>query len=281
MSIFTVNLEPCPCEPQKFSLKKQLSFTALKKKSVWGGTSLNVQWLRLHAPNPEGPGSIPGQGTRSCVPQLRSGTSQVVFLVAQRVKNLPASAGDTGSIPGLGRAPGEGNGNPLQYSCLENPMDRSLRGSSLWGRKESDTAKQLNNNKIQHSQKQTKKHPVSGLLRPESHPGFLHGVRPSHTVFPRFKRAFLEPQPWQLREPESPLLAETESVRNSGELRFCPRCFRSGATFLIPGRTIPRPSGCLFSSASPAEAGLPTRAGSGTSTHLCFTQMSDTHARSQ
>ena len=43
------------------------------------------------------------------------------------VKNLPANAGDTrdaGSILGLGRSPGEGNGNPLQYSCLENPMDR-------------------------------------------------------------------------------------------------------------------------------------------------------------
>ena len=34
------------------------------------------------------------------------------------------NAGDTGSIPGLGRSPGEGNGSPLQYSCLENPMDR-------------------------------------------------------------------------------------------------------------------------------------------------------------
>ena len=47
--------------------------------------------------------------------------------VALVVKNLPASAGDirdSGSIPGLGRSPGEGNGNPLQYSCLENPMDR-------------------------------------------------------------------------------------------------------------------------------------------------------------
>ena len=40
------------------------------------------------------------------------------------VKNPPASAGDTGLIPGLGRFPGGGNGNPLQYSCLENPMDR-------------------------------------------------------------------------------------------------------------------------------------------------------------
>ena len=40
------------------------------------------------------------------------------------VKNPPANAGHTGLIPGLGRSPGEGNGNPLQYSCLENPMDR-------------------------------------------------------------------------------------------------------------------------------------------------------------
>ena len=40
------------------------------------------------------------------------------------VKNLPANVGDTGSIPVLGRSPGEGNGNPLHYSCLENPMDR-------------------------------------------------------------------------------------------------------------------------------------------------------------
>ena len=39
------------------------------------------------------------------------------------VKNLPASAGDPGSIPGLGRSPGEGNGYPLQYSYLENSMD--------------------------------------------------------------------------------------------------------------------------------------------------------------
>ena len=53
-----------------------------------------------------------------------------VFLVAQSVKNLPAmketicSAGDLASFPGSERSPGEGNGHPLQYSCLENPMDR-------------------------------------------------------------------------------------------------------------------------------------------------------------
>ena len=40
------------------------------------------------------------------------------------VKNPPASAGDVGSIPGSGRSPGEGNGSPLQYSCLENSKDR-------------------------------------------------------------------------------------------------------------------------------------------------------------
>ena len=39
-------------------------------------------------------------------------------------KNLPASAGEVDSIPDLGRSPGEGNGNPFQYSCLENAMDR-------------------------------------------------------------------------------------------------------------------------------------------------------------
>ena len=39
-------------------------------------------------------------------------------------KELPANAGDAGSIPGLGRSPGEGNGSPLKYSCLENPMNR-------------------------------------------------------------------------------------------------------------------------------------------------------------
>ena len=66
------------------------------------------------------------------------GASQVVLLV----KNPPANAGnvrDSGSIPGLGRLPGGGHGNPLQYSCLENPHgQRSLGGYSLWGCKESD-----------------------------------------------------------------------------------------------------------------------------------------------
>ena len=46
------------------------------------------------------------------------------FLAGSVVKNLPATAGDLGSVPGLGRSPGEVNDNPCQYSCLENSMDR-------------------------------------------------------------------------------------------------------------------------------------------------------------
>ena len=44
--------------------------------------------------------------------------------VVKKKKNLPTNEEDVGSIPGLGRPPGEGNGNPLQFSCLRNSMDR-------------------------------------------------------------------------------------------------------------------------------------------------------------
>ena len=63
------------------------------------------------------------------------------------VKNPPANAEDTSLIPGLGRSPGKGNGNLLQYPCVENLMgQRSLAGYSPWGHKESDTTWRLNNN---------------------------------------------------------------------------------------------------------------------------------------
>ena len=59
-------------------------------------------------------------------------------------KESSCNAGDLGSIPGFERSPGGGHGNPLQYSCLENPHgQRSLVGYSSWGRKESDTTEQL------------------------------------------------------------------------------------------------------------------------------------------
>ena len=63
-------------------------------------------------------------------------TIAVTSLVAQKVKASAYNVGDPGSIPELGRSPGEGNGNPLQYSYLENPMD--LEAYSPWDRKESD-----------------------------------------------------------------------------------------------------------------------------------------------
>ena len=62
--------------------------------------------------------------------------------MALAVKNLPANAGDTrdaGSIPGLGRSPGEGHSNPLQYSFLENPMDRGAWPATVHRVAESQT----------------------------------------------------------------------------------------------------------------------------------------------
>ena len=72
------------------------------------------------------------------------------------VKNLPAmqetacSAGAAVSIPGLGSSPGEGNGNPLQYSCLGNPMDRGALWTTVHGvaRGESDTTYRLNHHQL-------------------------------------------------------------------------------------------------------------------------------------
>jgi len=55
-------------------------------------------------------------------------SSLVDFPGGSEVKASACNVGDLGLIPGLGRAPGEGNGNPLQYSCLENPMD----GGAWW-----------------------------------------------------------------------------------------------------------------------------------------------------
>ena len=64
------------------------------------------------------------------------------------VKNLPANAGDGGSVPGLGRSPAGGNGNPFQYSCLGNPMARGAWQATAQGvEDESDTTLYLNSNK--------------------------------------------------------------------------------------------------------------------------------------
>ena len=71
-----------------------------------------------------------------------SWASQVVLVV----KNTPTNAvdvGDMGSIPGLGRSPGGGHGNPLQYSCLENTMDREALWATVHSRKDLDTTEAI------------------------------------------------------------------------------------------------------------------------------------------
>ena len=57
----------------------------------------------------------------------------ICFSDGSVVKNLSANAGDMDLIPGLGRSPGEGNGNQLQYSCLENAMDRKAWWATIQG----------------------------------------------------------------------------------------------------------------------------------------------------
>ena len=67
------------------------------------------------------------------------------------VEKPPAKAGDAGSIPGSGRCPGVGNGNPLQYSSLENPMDRGAWWTAVHRITESDISEQLSTSLDIHS----------------------------------------------------------------------------------------------------------------------------------
>ena len=70
------------------------------------------------------------------------------FLGGSVLKNPPANAGDAGSILGLERSPGEGNGNPVQYDCLGNPTDRGICWAIVQGvAKQSNTNEWLNNSK--------------------------------------------------------------------------------------------------------------------------------------
>ena len=93
--------------------------------------------------------------------------------MAQLVKKKKSvcTVGDLGSIPGLGRSPGGGHSNPLQYSCLENPHgQRSLVGYSPWGHKESDTTEQLSTAQKQGTSEMREKLQVlSDLSSPHFH----------------------------------------------------------------------------------------------------------------
>ena len=75
------------------------------------------------------PGGDPFRSKTFCV-LLINGSG---FPGGSVVKNLPPNAGNEDLIPGLGRSPGEGNSNPLQYSHLENPMDRGAWQASVYG----------------------------------------------------------------------------------------------------------------------------------------------------
>ena len=94
--------------------------------------------LAWRIPGTGEPGRLPSMGSHSQT-QLRRLSSSSSRVSAQGfsggvgVKNPPANAGDMGSIPGLGRFPAETNGNPLQYSCLENPMDRGAWRAMVHG----------------------------------------------------------------------------------------------------------------------------------------------------
>ena len=92
--------------------------------------------------------------TKTVTPMFIAALSIMGFPGGSDSKESACSARDLGSIPGLGRSPEEGNGNPLQYSRLENPMDRGPWGGySPWGRKESEMTEQLtlthNNSKLE------------------------------------------------------------------------------------------------------------------------------------
>ena len=107
-------------------------------------------------------GIFPTQGSNVGLPHFRQilyhlshqGSPNSIFKKDCKYRGFPGgsvckesicNAGDLGSISGLGRSSGGGHGNPLQYSCLENPHgQRSLVNYSPWGHKKSDTNEQLN-----------------------------------------------------------------------------------------------------------------------------------------
>ena len=114
-------------------------------------------WSGLPCPSP---GDLPDPGIKPISPALQmdslpaewSGRLYFLgFLDGEVVKNPPANAEDArdvGLIPGLGRSPGEGNGNPLQYSCLKIPMDRGAWWATVHGVTELDTTKQVSTQTI-------------------------------------------------------------------------------------------------------------------------------------
>ena len=131
----------CIWGPRIFSYRVNFGQLSLSVDIRLGGGSWNPSDSHTSIPLTHKWSSAPSaQGSRflpaPAPPFWVSGQVSEVVLV---VMNPPAKAGGTGSIPALGRSPGGGKGNPLQCSCLENPMDRGAWRATVWGHKESDT----------------------------------------------------------------------------------------------------------------------------------------------
>ena len=135
------------------------------------------------------------------------------------VQNLPANAGHVGAIPGPERSPGEGNGNPLQYSLGESQRQRSLAGYGPWGHKESDTTEQLNNNFLAYTSSYSKK---SLLKSAVGLPWWLSGEESAC----QFRRHRFDP--WSERIPHAPQLLSLGSAARKLQL-LKPTCPRAGA----------------------------------------------------
>ena len=116
------------CETGNFTI----NYTLTQRKQLTGSylTRTVLFWA-----NSNGPVELSWLEKGSLLQGNRNGMG---FAGGSVVKNLPANAGGLGSIPGSGRSPGEGNGNPLQYSCLGHAMDRGAWWYSLWGQKEQE-----------------------------------------------------------------------------------------------------------------------------------------------
>ena len=126
------------------------------------------------------------------------------------VNNLPTNAGDAGSIPRMGRSSGEGNGNPLQYSCLENPMDRGPGGLQSMQVAESGTRLKLPS---MHAWEQS--HLSSSTKNLFLHPWFCLGMCVQHSCGLVSSSVCLAPHRtpssvYPFTQPLSPLLVPAE-----------------------------------------------------------------------
>ena len=117
-----------------YDLRKKINLLLLSMEKEMATHPSTLAWK---SPWTEKPGRLQSMGSQRLGYDWATSLSLSlrVFPDGSEVKN----AGDTGLIPGLGRSPGEGNGNPLQYSCLENPVDRGTWWATVYRVSKSQT----------------------------------------------------------------------------------------------------------------------------------------------